>query len=120
MQYLTLSLVMLMPFLAAAQGTEAEPNLNFFQSLLLQLGELIKIAVPILVALAVLLFIWGVIKFVFAAENDEARAEGKKVMTWGIIALFVIVSVWGLVELLQQLSGIGGGAGPDPIPLPGL
>lgn len=115
MQYLTLSLIAFAPFLAAAQ--EQEPNLNFFQSLLQQLGALIELAVPLLVALAVLLFIWGLIKFIFAADSDEARQEGKKIMVWGVIALFVIVSVWGIVALLNQVTGVEQGQGYDRIVL---
>jgi len=115
MKHLSLALLALTPFLVTAQ--ESEPNLNFFQSLLQQVGALIEVAVPILIALAVLLFIWGLIKFIFASDNDEARAEGKKVMVWGIIALFVIVSVWGIVALLNQVTGVEQGQGYDPIVL---
>ncbi len=40
-------------------------------------------------------------------------------MIWGIVALFVIVSVWGLVSLLQLLTGAGGGGTPTAPPLLG-
>jgi hypothetical protein len=56
----------------------------------------------LVLALALLFFFWGVAKFILNADNDEKRTEGKKVMIWGIIALFVMVSVWGLINILAN------------------
>jgi hypothetical protein len=56
--------------------------------------------VPLILGLAVLLFIWGIFKFIFAAGDDDARKEAKKFMIWGVIGLFIMISVWGLVNIL--------------------
>jgi hypothetical protein len=61
--------------------------------------------IPIFVALALIYFIWGLIKFVIAADA-EAREDGKKMMWWGIVALFVIVSIWGIVAFIGNILGI--------------
>ena len=66
-----------------------------------------KFIIPILVTLAVVIFIWGVSNFVLNAGDEEAREKGKQFMIWGIIALFVIVSVWGIVKLLTTTFGFG-------------
>jgi type III secretory pathway component EscT len=102
-----------MPFVAGAQ--EAQVDLGFFEQLLDGIADLINIAIPILIALAVLLFIWGLVVFIFSQGDDEAKARGKSLMVWGIIALFVIVSVWGLVALLNQITGVGQGATYQPV-----
>ena len=46
----------------------------------------------------------------------EDKETGKQIMIWGIIALFVMVSVWGLVNVLSNTTGIGGAAAPTTIP----
>lgn len=55
--------------------------------------------IPLLYALAFLFFFVGVVRFFFLG-GDEGREKGKQMMLWGIIGLFVIFSVWGIVRLL--------------------
>lgn len=64
---------------------------NFFTSLF-----------PILIGLAVVVFFWGLIKYIAKAGNTESHEEGKQIMLWGIIALFVMVSVWGVILFAQR------------------
>jgi len=56
--------------------------------------------VPLLIGLAVLVFLYGVLTFTFS-EGGAKKEEGKQYMIWGIVGLFVMVSVWGLVAILQ-------------------
>lgn len=76
--------------------------------ILIWLRCIIGIAIiPLFFALALLLFLWGVLKFMYSAGNEKERSEGKKFIYWGIIALVVMVSVWGLVRLLTTTFGLG-------------
>lgn len=60
-----------------------------------------NIAVPLIFALAFLVFIWGVFTyFIRGASNEEKRKEGSQVMLYGIIGFFLMISVWGLVRIL--------------------
>lgn len=68
------------------------------QGIRLMVGMLI----PLAFALAVLAFFWGVAKYIFAAGQEDAIEEGRRIMIGGLIALFVIASVWGLVRWLQD------------------
>lgn len=54
--------------------------------------------VKLLIALAIVFFLYGVFKFMIA-EGDK-KEEGREFMFWGIIGIFVMVSVWGLVNIL--------------------
>ncbi len=66
-----------------------------------------KSVVPFLFALAVVMFAWGVIKyFIINPEDQEKRAQGKQFILWGVIALAVMVSVWGLVAVLGATFGL--------------
>lgn len=63
---------------------------------------LVNNVIVLLIGLAMLYFIWGLVQFIGNAGNEEARTTGKQHMIWGIIALFVIVAIWGLVGVIQQ------------------
>lgn len=67
---------------------------------------IMKALVPLAFAVALLLFIVGVIKYVINADNETKRKEGGKFILWGIVALFVMVSVWGLVAVLGNTFGV--------------
>lgn len=65
-----------------------------------------KFFVPILGMSGLLLFIWGVTQYVINANNEEAREKGRQVIMWGIIALTVMVTLFGLVRVLVVTLGI--------------
>lgn len=67
---------------------------------------LIKFVVPLLFSLATVGFIWGIIQFFLNPDNEEKRKQGKSYMIWGLIALFVMISMWGLVGVLSKTFGI--------------
>jgi len=52
--------------------------------------------------LALLFFFWGVARFILNADNEEKRREGKSIMVWGIVALFVMLFVWQIVNILAN------------------
>ena len=60
-----------------------------------------NILVPLVFALAFIIFIFGVFQyFIAGAANEEKRDKGRSFMIYGIIGFFVMVSVWGLVHIL--------------------
>ncbi len=65
-------------------------------------GDLINLATPIVVALALLYFFWGLAKYILAAGEKDSKDEGRKIMIWGVIALFVMVSVWGIINVVRD------------------
>jgi hypothetical protein len=67
---------------------------------------LVKTVVPFLFTLASVAFIWGIIQYFLNPDNEEKRKKGKSYMIWGIVALFVMISMWGLVGILTDTFGI--------------
>jgi len=63
---------------------------------------LIKAIVPFLFSLATVAFIWGVIQFYLNPENEEKRKKGKSFIIGGLIALFVMLSMWGIVAVITE------------------
>jgi len=76
------------------------------QSILITIGDLIGIATPIVVALALLFFFYGLTKYILNAGDEEKKKDGRSIMIWGVVALFVIVSVWGLVRVIGNTFNI--------------
>lgn len=72
---------------------------------ILTIRDLLNAIIPVLITLATLYFIWGVIKYI-TAKDEEKRKEGVKIIIAGIIGLFVIVAVWGIVALLGETFGV--------------
>ena len=90
-------------------------------ALLQKVGLILNSLVPLAIGLAVVIFLFGVIKYVTAGDSEEGRKTGRQMMLWGIIGLFVMVSVWGLVLVLNTSTGItqgGTGTGPTLPPVP--
>lgn len=77
-----------------------------FSSLVDSFGRAISsILVPLLFALALMFFLYGVFKFIKGAASEEERKEGKKIIFVGLIALAVMVSIWGLVRIVAGTIG---------------
>ena len=62
--------------------------------------------IPLIFTLAVVSFIWGVVQYVINNDEEGKRAKGRDFMIWGIIALTVMVSIWGLVKIFTGLFNI--------------
>lgn len=88
------------PLFASAQAYD-------FRSLVAMFIDMIKTLVPLVVGLTLLYFIWGIFQLV-ASNSEDSRKEAIGVITYGIVSLFVMISVWGLVSILTS-TFFGGG-----------
>src|SRR3989339_836385 len=57
-------------------------------------------AVIILISLAVVFFLYGILKYISRGDDEESQKKGKNIMIFGIICLFVMISFWGIVNIL--------------------
>lgn len=93
---------------------------NALMSLLGMLQVLVVRAVPLLIGVALLAFFWYLIVFIWkASDNPEEQKKTKKGMFWSIVALFCMVSVWGLVGFIGSMLGINQGSSISGFKLPG-
>lgn len=105
--------------LSATTGALAASAQTTFGSILGTIGALINTIIPILIAAGLAYFIYGVIRFVIAKDADS-KEDARKVVIQGIIGLFVIVSIWGLVGIIQSTFGVGTGGTLDGSQIPGI
>ena len=94
----------LLPLITLAQTT--------FFTILGAILVAINRLVPLVMTLAIFVFLWGLAKYIFQTDTVEGKESARNIMVWGIIAIFVMVSLWGLVNLLEVLTGVNTGAAP--------
>lgn len=58
--------------------------------------------IQILIAFAVIYIIYSVIIFLINGDNEDKRKAARGSILWGIVGLFVILSIWGLVRILTN------------------
>lgn len=84
------------------------------QDLVALVQSLIGPITGILIAVTVIVFFWGLIQFVMAHDPSK-KAGAVKYMGIALLALFVEVSIWGIIYFLGSATGIQQG-GKAPIP----
>ncbi len=84
------------PMIAFAQ------NLSGLSNLVTQFGQIIAKIIPIVFAIAIIYFFWGVVQFLRAAGDPKAKEQAQNHMIYGIIGIAVMVSIYGLVAWLQS------------------
>lgn len=101
--------LVLAPVVALAQGTPGGCDLTgtggTLFGLLCRIAQLLNSVVPVLIALGVVFFVWGVITYVIS-NDEEAKKKGRDRIIYGLIGLAVIIGMWGLVGLLKNTFGL--------------
>lgn len=93
---------------AAADVGEITSSINTIKTL-------VGTTIPgLLFALALCYFLYGVFSYVSTGADEKKRGEAKNTIIYGIIILFVMSSVWGLVRLVQDATGITRGTAAQP------
>ena len=62
---------------------------------------------PLLYALALFFFVWGVYRYFMSAGDEDKRKKGRAFAVWGLIGLLIIASVWGIVTMLVGFLSSG-------------
>ncbi len=102
------------PVVAGGSTTNASGLLGLLSSA----QSIVNNLVPFAIGIAVLAFFWYLIKFIMqGGASAEAKAASTKGMGYAILALFLMVAVWGIIAMLSNIFGIGLGGG---VPVPGL
>ncbi|MFA5744778.1 MAG: hypothetical protein WC887_01030 [Candidatus Paceibacterota bacterium] len=72
------------------------------------------ILVPVLFAVAFIMFLYGVAQaYIFSKGDSAAVAKGHQLILWGIIGFAVMISVWGLVNVVSNTFGLSGYYAPE-------
>lgn len=67
------------------------------------------VLVPLIFAISFLVFLYGVaMKYILSNGDDGKVKEGHQLILWGLIGFVVMISLWGLVNIVANTFGIGG------------
>ncbi len=92
---------LVLPVLTSAAAVQP----GYFLSIINGGITLLSRALVFLISLAVVWFIWNVVSYAMS-DDEEKKGKAKDQMIWGVIAIAVSVSVWGLVNLLKSVFGV--------------
>ncbi len=67
---------------------------------------IVNAVIPIILAIAVIAFFWGLVMYLIS--DVEKKANGIQLMIMGLVAIFVMVSIWGIIRILQSTFKIDG------------
>lgn len=75
-----------------------------------------SVFVPVLIALAFIVFLWGVYKyFILGAADEKNRAEGRTFVLYSVIGFVLIFSLWGVVNIVMGTLNLSAGTNsPTP------
>src|SRR3989338_405242 len=78
--------------------------------------NIMQTIMPVLLGCAVAVFFWGVVKFIWHADDEKAVQEGRMFLVWGMVGIFVIVALWSIIGFIQTELGLAplGGLGTAP------
>lgn len=95
----------------------AAVSTTFFDDLINKSILLLGKLVPLFIAIAVAFFLWGVLQFVSSGDDAEKRKLAQARMIHGVIAIFVMISLWGLIHVLVDVFNFTN-TPISPAPLP--
>ena len=98
MKKLIALLVAFVPVSAFAQSLTTISNINDVSD---KFTQILNTSVIILISFSVVWIIVNVVRYLIAG-GEEDRKKGGMAILWGVVGLFVILSIWGLVAILKN------------------
>ena len=89
------------PFMAYAASNKTLADV--IGSIATYLDDILKL----LMGFAVVVFVWYVIKYFIMQSDDTKRAAAASYVMWSLIGFFIILSLWGLVNILISTFNLG-------------
>ena len=108
---------------AYSQGSYTRSNntadLSFVANLLAQFGGIIGMLPKILTGVAVVVFFWFLIRyFVNGSESPEAKKKNLSGMLYSLLAIFIMVALWGILAFFGDALGINPNTTVNAVQLP--
>ena len=96
-----------LPIVASAQGVISTTPQQGIIGLIQFANTALNDVMILMITLAIVVFFWGLVRYIIS--SGEERAAGLQTIFYSIIAIFLMVSIWGVIHLLQATFGVGNG-----------
>lgn len=93
-------MIVVMPALVLAAAPRT------FRELACEIADLIDTATFTLIIFALVAYFWGLATNIPHFGDEKGAEKRKSFFFWGLIIIFVMVSIWGIVQLLQNTLGV--------------
>lgn len=118
--YIAAAVSVFLPVIVFAQQTGSQgkalnqvSNVNDVIAKAVAIGNAL---IYLLIAFGVLYIVYETVRYFMLADSEEARKEAGTGIFYGIVGIFIIVSIWGLVNILINTFPTGRNAAPDRLP----
>lgn len=109
------------PISISVGNAPSTANFSPIQKIIVAISNIIGSLVPVMISLAVLVFFWFLVQFIWkGADDPKVHQNGMKGMGYSLLAIFVMVSLWGIIAFVGTTLGIGQGGGMNDFRLPGF
>lgn len=71
--------------------------------------DIISTLIPFMAALAFFVFIIGVARYIRASGNEKDTKDSKNFLIWGVVGIFILVTIWGIISFIKGELGFGEG-----------
>ncbi len=93
-----------LPFVALAQGIVSTTPQQGIIGLISFANTALNDVMVLMITLAIVVFFWGLVRYIIS--DGESRAQGLQTIFYSIVAIFIMVSIWGVIHLLQATFGV--------------
>jgi hypothetical protein len=114
-------LTLLLPSLTYAETDSSIKNLEDLVNWILD-NFVNSYLIPMLIAIAFLFFFWRNVVALFKADDTVKKSEFKSYLLWAVVALFILMSFWGVLGIFTDAFNIKNGVpqlrstqGPGPV-----
>lgn len=76
-------------------------NSMTFAGFIGQIIGVIDALIPLLISVAVLVFFIGLVQYISQSGDAHAHSKNKQLILWGLVALFVLLSLWGILDFAK-------------------
>lgn len=87
-------------------------------SLLTELLGVFDIILLVIFGIAVIVFSWGIVKYITAAGDATKIKEARSFILWGLVGITILVVIYGLVQFIEQALELPSGEGITPPGVP--
>ena len=67
---------------------------------------IINPAILVIFSLGMLMFVWGLVQFLKSLSDGKVSEDGKQHMIYGVLGMFIMVSVFGIISLISNTFGL--------------
>jgi hypothetical protein len=78
-------------------------------------ASIVGALIPVVLALEVFFFFWQTALVILRLGDDKSAEKARRSLFWGVVAIFVTVSVWGIIQFASSIFGTPGGAICPPV-----